>query len=73
MRLIEVGVPGLSHLPHGIMPTDHKCPECGKPLPKDAPKGLCPECLLGVVVDPPAANAGEPVTSEDASSEVDAG
>jgi tRNA A-37 threonylcarbamoyl transferase component Bud32 len=22
------------------------CPQCGKPLPSDAPQGLCPECLL---------------------------
>jgi len=22
------------------------CPKCSRPLPRDAPKGLCPECLL---------------------------
>lgn len=24
----------------------HPCPVCGRPLPADAPGGLCPECLL---------------------------
>ncbi len=28
------------------MTTAHNCPQCGKPLPSDAPQGLCPECLL---------------------------
>ena len=23
------------------------CPTCGKPLPSDAPMGLCPDCLIG--------------------------
>ena len=22
------------------------CPKCATPLPRDAPRGLCPECLL---------------------------
>ena len=31
-----------------------KCVGCGLELPKDAPKGLCPECLLrqGLVLEP---------------------
>ena len=28
------------------MDTSPPCPNCGKPLPPNAPKGLCPECLL---------------------------
>src|SRR5688572_2264098 len=29
------------------MSTTRVCPVCGKNLPVDAPKGLCPECLIG--------------------------
>jgi len=25
-----------------------KCPQCGAPLPEDAPKGLCPNCLMAL-------------------------
>src|ERR1039458_6016934 len=25
-----------------------KCPQCGTPLPADAPKGLCPKCLMAL-------------------------
>jgi serine/threonine protein kinase len=28
------------------METTPLCPSCGKPLPSNAPKGLCPECLM---------------------------
>jgi serine/threonine protein kinase len=28
------------------METTPLCPSCGKPLPSNAPKGLCPECLI---------------------------
>jgi len=28
------------------MDTIQTCPSCGRPLPPNAPKGLCPECLL---------------------------
>ena len=28
------------------MTSTNVCPQCGKPLPSDGPKGLCPECLL---------------------------
>ena len=28
------------------MDTEHICPSCQKPLPPNAPKGLCPECLM---------------------------
>ena len=28
------------------MDTKPICPSCGKSLPADAPKGLCPECLM---------------------------
>src|SRR6478735_4031607 len=36
----------------GLTSTEHKCPKCGKTLPKDAPKALCPECLLGGALEP---------------------
>jgi serine/threonine protein kinase len=28
------------------------CPECGAPLPSDAPRGLCPDCLLNAGLAP---------------------
>lgn len=28
------------------------CPRCGAPVPVDAPRGLCPRCLLQTVVAP---------------------
>ncbi|MGD0016714.1 MAG: protein kinase [Verrucomicrobiia bacterium] len=28
------------------MPTENKCPHCGKPVSPDALMGLCPECML---------------------------
>src|SRR4051812_352051 len=31
------------------------CPRCGRELPDDAPRGLCPACLLGVAL----ASAGD--------------
>ena len=37
------------------------CPKCRAPLPSDAPKGLCPECLLlGGFEDASAAEPGTP-------------
>jgi hypothetical protein len=26
--------------------TDQLCPHCGRPLPADAPEGVCPHCVL---------------------------
>src|SRR3989475_12826180 len=31
------------------MNASHCCPKCGKPLPADAPRGHCPDCLLGLL------------------------
>ena len=28
------------------MSTSNTCPECGSPLPPDAPRGFCPQCLM---------------------------
>jgi hypothetical protein len=42
------------------MNSSPECPRCGKPLPPDAPQGLCPACLLGAALtvdDSPAAPA----------------
>jgi tRNA A-37 threonylcarbamoyl transferase component Bud32 len=35
-----------------------RCPQCGAPLPPNAPQGLCPSCLLAGVEAP--TNAGDP-------------
>jgi Protein kinase domain len=32
------------------MSTPQLCPQCGKPLPTDAPKALCPSCLLAAAL-----------------------
>jgi tRNA A-37 threonylcarbamoyl transferase component Bud32 len=32
------------------MSTAHVCPQCGKPLPSDGPKGQCPACLLAAAL-----------------------
>src|ERR1041385_7501907 len=29
-----------------VMGTQRICPSCRKPLPENAPAGLCPECLM---------------------------
>ena len=36
-----------------------KCPECGSDLPADAPRGLCPRCLIkmGLESQHPTANS----------------
>jgi hypothetical protein len=26
------------------------CPDCGAALPADAPRGLCPQCLMGAAL-----------------------
>lgn len=36
------------------MTTERKCPNCGGPLPDDAPEGLCPPCLLGQALETPS-------------------
>src|SRR5262245_508085 len=35
------------------MPHDRTCPDCGAPLPADAPRGLCPSCLMGADLSRP--------------------
>src|SRR4051794_23758220 len=34
------------------MADDRPCPECGRPLPADAPSGACPACLLKKALEP---------------------
>ena len=47
------------------------CPECGKPLPADAPQGLCPGCLgrmnlcADTLVDDEAVQAGPTIPPEE--------
>ena len=31
------------------MTEDNRCPQCHATLPKDAPEGLCPKCLMGMI------------------------
>ena len=31
----------------------NSCPECGTPLPPDAPRGFCPKCLMEKGMTPP--------------------
>ena len=31
------------------MTEDSRCPQCHAALPKDAPEGLCPKCLMGMI------------------------
>ncbi len=35
------------------------CPQCGAPLPADAPAGLCPRCLMAVNLAEPTAFTGD--------------
>src|SRR5689334_22994020 len=32
------------------MSPERTCPDCGSPLPVDAPRGLCPHCLMGAAL-----------------------
>ena len=32
------------------MNPERTCPDCGKALPADAPRGLCPQCLMGAAL-----------------------
>ncbi len=43
--------------------TEHEtCPKCGASLPKNAPAGLCPKCLMGAGLEE---SAGSPTTPAD--------
>ena len=44
------------------------CPSCGKPLPSDAPGGLCPQCLLARGLKSDSANKTSDYTSFEAPS-----
>ena len=35
------------------MSENRTCPRCGRELPEDAPRGLCPACLLGAALAGP--------------------
>ena len=42
------------------------CPDCGRPLPAQAPGGLCPACLLGLArPSPKAVSAAAPAIERD--------
>jgi tRNA A-37 threonylcarbamoyl transferase component Bud32 len=50
------------------VPTPSECPECGAPLPPDAPLGVCPKCVLGLMM-----GGGGDATSDYNSPELDPG
>ena len=41
------------------MSPERTCPDCGATLPADAPRGLCPKCLMGAALSR-TVDAGEP-------------
>ena len=43
------------------MTSDLTCPECGERLPADAPRGLCPACLLKAGLASDTSEALDPV------------
>ena len=44
------------------------CPDCGAALPADAPRGLCPECLMGAALSRPASNGFDAISPLEAAS-----
>ncbi|MEK7686212.1 MAG: hypothetical protein AAB466_12400, partial [Verrucomicrobiota bacterium] len=42
------------------MKTDKTCPDCGSPLPADAPQGLCPKCLAQAAVKTQSSTVSSP-------------
>src|SRR5262245_54338033 len=43
------------------MSPERTCPDCGAILPADAPRGLCPECLMGAAL--PWSSTGDPAST----------
>ena len=41
------------------MPATPACPRCHRPLPSDAPRGLCPTCLLMIARRSDSEDIGE--------------
>jgi hypothetical protein len=39
------------------MSENRTCPRCNRELPEDAPRGLCPACLLGAALADPGQTA----------------
>src|ERR1700723_3815875 len=42
-----------------VMTEPRTCPRCGRGLPEDAPRGLCPACLLVAALAGPGDDPGE--------------
>src|SRR6516225_1067093 len=38
---------------------ERTCPDCGETLPADAPRGLCPNCLMGAALPSTSPSAHE--------------
>src|SRR5262245_5333031 len=49
-----------------IMTEIRTCPRCGRELPEDAPRGLCPACLLGAALADPGEAARTPASDAEA-------
>jgi hypothetical protein len=45
------GLSGIDSTGSPIMPDAQRFPNCGREMPAQAPRGLCPACLLGGVMD----------------------
>ena len=41
--------------------SNNSCPKCGTPVPADAPRGLCPKCVLAGAAT--ATQSGVPATA----------
>src|SRR5690348_3581906 len=41
-------------------PTTALCPKCGRPLPQDAPRGLCVKCLFAAMLEGGPVNDSPP-------------
>src|SRR5229473_1946702 len=54
------------------MPQARACLQCGAELPADAPKGLCPKCLLGAVLQPAQVPPDEPTIRMEPSPDAEA-
>lgn len=59
------------------MNAEPRCPQCGNPLTSDAPRGLCPKCLLQAgfesAVAPQPSGSGDPAVQPTAKSPVASG
>src|SRR6516165_7864146 len=48
------------------MGSQRTCPDCGATLLADAPRGLCPQCLLGAAFSPPPSGESDATAAREA-------